>query len=127
MMNKVEIAQLKKIIIKYEKKIRELEKNDVGDMKLSPSLNDKEKKVVNQLMMKYNCRIHRKSRSVSYEPTLETKNECENLELRRERCGRKRCKSRNRDRVNSVPPNIEKNPDIAIMMMDYLFETESNC
>ncbi|XP_023029263.2 uncharacterized protein [Leptinotarsa decemlineata] len=138
---RAEITQLKKIIIKYEKKIREFEKSDTGDMKLCPSLNHREKKIVQQLMTKFNSRMERKSRSASREPKLEPGgklapgrkfcrciNRCSNhLDVEEEIRGRVRClKPRNGDRINSNASKLEKNPDAAIMMMDYLFETESN-
>lgn len=112
-----ELTQLKKIIIKYEKRFKEIKKNQEGI--ICPSLNDKERKVVYQLMAKYNSRLHRnKSRSLSRErvPELRTSQ------------GRVRSKSGGRlmEDNKSSPDRFQTgnhNADVTIQMMDYLFES----
>ncbi|CAG9854574.1 unnamed protein product [Phyllotreta striolata] len=55
-----ELALFKKIIIKYEKKIRELQLNNNNPVKLSISFDDKERRIIAQLMAKYVMRKRRK-------------------------------------------------------------------
>ncbi|CAG9823625.1 unnamed protein product, partial [Phaedon cochleariae] len=104
--------QMKKIIIKYEKRIREIEKNNSGILKLNPSFNEKEKKIIGQIMSKYNAKLYCKSRSQS--------------SVGKSRPGsRGSClKSKNEETTNQKLKDTERTPDTTLLMMDYLFENE---
>lgn len=110
----MEITQLKKIIIKYEKRFKAIEKNHEG---IQVSLNEKERKIVQQLMLKYYSRLQRnKSRSLSREGTSDT-----TQSPRRER-SKSGSRLMENVRKNSELLKSSQSTDVTMKMMEYLFE-----
>lgn len=105
-----ELNQLKKIIVKYEKRFSEMDQKqeDIANL----TLNNKERKIVNHLMMKYNSSVQRnKSRSVSGERNSEVQ----------------KIRSRSGSRIiKYTTPAIHREEhskvDATMQMMEYLFE-----
>lgn len=108
--NNAEVVQLKKIIIKYEKRLKLIENHHEG---LHPFLSDREKRLVQQLMTKYNTRISRsKTRSLSAE------RKCALNKSPR----RGRSKSLEKRIQPELPRGKNENADNTIKIMDYLLD-----
>nr|CAI5847380.1 unnamed protein product [Callosobruchus analis] len=115
-----ELTQLKKIIIKFEKRFRELQQANGEMSKLAPAFNEKEFKLINQLMTRYYSR--RNARSMTRNQYRDPQN-CHSLtrSTRSPRSGsRKSIRSR-----NGYSEKTEADPNTAMFLMDYLFENDT--
>lgn len=112
-----ELTQLKKIIIKYEKCFKEIHQNHHQDLIIFPHLNDKEKHIVQQLMLKYYSRLNKKkSRSLSVNQRSTARSSSRSI----------RSKSGTRGLGDIPNPEIlrsqNSNADVTIRMIEYLFD-----
>ncbi|VEN46527.1 unnamed protein product [Callosobruchus maculatus] len=115
-----ELTQLKKIIIKFEKRFRELQQANGEMSKLAPAFNEKELKLINQLMTRYYSR--RNARSMTRNQSRDTQN-CHSVtrSIRSPRsASRKSIRSR-----KDYSEKTEGDPDTAMFLMDYLFESDT--
>ncbi|CAG9768312.1 unnamed protein product [Ceutorhynchus assimilis] len=121
-----ELEKLKKIIIKYEKRYRETKERYPGHT--NNPLNEKETKLVNQILMRYTGKSQLKKNQD--EPTDGSRSPSmvseRNRPMSRHRPFSPMTSSGSRDRPKSERPKSgsrhERNADSAIMMMDCLFE-----
>nr|CAH7713172.1 unnamed protein product [Callosobruchus chinensis] len=116
----LELTQLKKIIIKFEKRFRELQQANGEMSKLSPTFNEKELKLINQLMTRYYSR--RNARSMTRNQSRDPPN-CHSV-TRSTRSPRSASKKSIRSR-NDCSEKTEGDPDTAMFLMDYLFESDT--
>ncbi|KAL1491268.1 hypothetical protein ABEB36_011888 [Hypothenemus hampei] len=98
-----DMEKLKKIVIKFEKKFRELRE----DHKIISPLNDKETRLVQQIILKYNVKIQKKQLDETKKPQ------------NRRPCSPLRSSSQFKDDTTDFETPRK---DSAILLMDYLFE-----
>ncbi|CAH1983917.1 unnamed protein product [Acanthoscelides obtectus] len=116
-----ELIQLKKIIIKFEKRFRELQQANPEMSKLTPAFNEKELKLISQLMTRYYSK--RKARSMTRSHTRDPE-VCHSVT----RFTRSARSASRRSSIRSRTEYVEKTeavPDTAMFLMDYLFESDT--
>ncbi|ENN76287.1 uncharacterized protein LOC109538677 [Dendroctonus ponderosae] len=107
-----DLDKLKKIIIKYEKKFREFKEYYPG--KYTSPLNEKEAKLVQQIIAKHNAKVQGKDHTRSRSPSI-----AGTEPLYRPSSTSARSYSFDRPQT---PKSCTMRTDSAILMMDYLFE-----
>ncbi|KAJ8916745.1 hypothetical protein NQ315_013950 [Exocentrus adspersus] len=123
-----DIIQLRKIIVKYEKRFRELEKNNTGLMKLPSPLNEKEKKIVHLIMDKYNTKLNKRSNDKLRSQSTSRDTGYENTEFINDLKFGTSCPklSKSKSQISSTTNfKCGQKEGTAIMMMDELFNSDS--